>query len=73
MEWEEFNDTMNELFEEAGIEINDNNEGEADSLSYMALITSIEDEFDIELPDEFLVLDSLKNLELFKKMIFDLL
>ena len=70
---EEFNETMNELFEEAGIEVDENNECEADSLTYMALITAIEEEFDVELPDEFLVLDSLKNIELFKSMIFDLM
>ena len=68
---EEFNEIMDELFEEAGLEI-ENNECEADSITYMALITTIEEELDIELPDEFLVLDSLKNIELFKNMIFDL-
>lgn len=70
---EMFDDIMNELFEEAGIGIDENNEGEADSLTYMSLITSIEEEFDVQLPDEFLVLESLKNIELFKSMIFELL
>ena len=73
MKREEFNEIMDELFDEAGIEVDENNECEADSLTYMALITSIEEEFDIELPDEFLVMDSLKNIELFKSMIYELL
>lgn len=70
---EEFEGVMNNLLEEVGILVDENSEAEADSLTYMALITSIEEEFDIELPDEFLVLDSLKNMELFKNMIFELL
>ena len=73
MKIEEFNKIMDELFDEAGVEINENNECEADSLTYMALITSIEEEFDVELPDEFLVMDSLKNVELFKSMIYELI
>lgn len=70
---DEFNEIIDGLFEEAGIEIDGDNECESDSITYMALITSIEEEFEIELPDEFLVLDSLKNIELFKSMIFELL
>ena len=69
---EEFEERMSVLFEEAGMEVVDN-EIEAESIAYMQLITSIEEEFDIELPDQFLVKESLKNIELFKDMIFELI
>jgi len=72
MNREEFEDIMNDIFEEAGLVI-ENNECEADSFTYMNLITSIEDELDVEIPDEYLVLDSLKNIELFKDIIFGLI
>ncbi len=71
MSREEFDEKMDKLFEEVGMEVV-NNECEAESFTYMQLISSIEEEFDVELPDQFLVMDSLKNIELFKNMIFEL-
>ncbi len=67
-----FDAKMDELFEENGVIINDDNKCEASSLQYMGLISSIEDEFEIDVPDEFLVMDSLKNVGLFKDMIYEL-
>lgn len=72
MSREEFEERMEGLFEEAGMEVTDN-AIEAESIAYMQLITSIEEEFEIELPDQFLVKDSLKNIELFKSLIFELI
>ena len=48
---EEFDNIMNQLFEDVGIGKSGDIGMETDSLTYMSLITSIEDEFDIEFGD----------------------
>lgn len=72
MQKEEFKEKMYQIFEEAGVEAKEKYEIEASSLQYITIITCIEDEFEIELPDEFLAYNGLQNPEEFIDRVYTL-
>lgn len=73
MDRQEFETKMNELFEECEVEKDETGKLIADSIGYLKLVSSIEDEFDTELPDEFLAYNSLSNEENFLDLIYGLI
>ena len=72
MKKQEFFDKMMEIFEEIGIEYVSGNKVEADSIQYISLVSSVEDRFEISLPDEFLNFSSIQNVDVFLESIFEL-
>lgn len=59
-----------EILESNGIEINDQQElVELTSLQYISSLVCMEDIFNMEFPDEFLVMDSTPNIESFVSVI----
>lgn len=70
---ESFQKRMYEIFEEAGVEVKEKYEIEADSLQYIMIISAIEEEFDLELPDEFLAYNGLQNPKEFVERVFELI
>ncbi|MCM1568226.1 MAG: phosphopantetheine-binding protein [Roseburia sp.] len=72
MDKEEFRSRMYEIFEETGIAVRERYDLEADSLQYVILISTIEETFDIELPDEFLIFSAVQNTELFIDSVYEL-
>lgn len=71
MNKEEFRSRVFDIFEEAGITVRDNNELEAESLQYIEFVSAVEEEFEIDLPDEFLAFSAIKNIELFIDSIYE--
>lgn len=66
------------VFEENGIFIDDKNvllqEYIPDSLTFVSIVISIEEEFDIELPDDLLLIDHLGTFNsLWERIYFDFL
>lgn len=61
---------IRECIESNGITINaDGTLGEYDSIMFVSTIVSLEEEFDIEIPDEYLLYDFFTSLEGIEKMI----
>lgn len=61
-----------EIIEEEGIGLDQNNSIiDIDSLRYISTILNIEEEFDIEVPDEMLNFENLNNLDSFVVLIED--
>lgn len=53
-----------EIVEENGIEIDDEgNFDNIDSIKFISMLVSIEQEFDIEIPDDFLLLEKAPNID----------
>lgn len=73
MNKEEFRDRIMELFDEAGITIRDHNELEAESLQYIEFVSAVEDEFEVDLPDEFMAFSAIRNIDVFIDSIYELL
>lgn len=52
-----------EIVEENGIEIDDEGKFDnVDSIKFISMLVSIEQEFNIEIPDDFLLLDNILNI-----------
>ena len=68
----EFDDRIKEIFEEAGVLVKDACEIEASSLQYIMVVTTIEEEFGIELPDEFLAFSAVQNMQEFIDRVYEL-
>lgn len=73
MDKEAFKKRMYELYEEAGIGVNDEKQIDADSFNYICLISSIEEEFNVELPDEFLIFTNFTDVDVFIDSVYDLI
>ena len=71
MNREEFTKKMDEVFEQVGITVQKGAKLEADSLQYVYLISSIEETFDVTLPDEFLTFSSVNNTDAFLDLLYD--
>lgn len=57
-------DRVRNCIEENGIEVLDNGElGNVESINFISAIISIELEFGIQIPDEYLLSDTMSNLE----------
>ena len=53
-----------EIVEENGIEIDCEGEfGNIDSIKFISMLVSIEQEFNIEIPDDFLLLENIPNID----------
>lgn len=72
MERKAFERKMEEILEEAGIVYKEEVELEASSLQYIMVISAIEEEFDIELPDEFFAYNAISNKDSFMDSIYEL-
>lgn len=72
MSKKEFEDKMYQILEDVGIEVKEKFELEADSLQYITLISTIEEIFEIELPDEFLEFSVIQNVESFIDSVYEL-
>ena len=56
-------ESINKMLEENGIELDEQGVlTNVDSISFISTIVSIEQEFDIEFPDEYLLLSSLSSI-----------
>lgn len=55
------------IFNENGVEIIDKNEPlpEMDSINYISILVSLEQEFDIEFSDDFLIMENQPNAQVF--------
>ncbi len=73
MDKEAFRKRMFELYEEAGIGIDEEKKIDADSFNYICLISSIEEEFNVELPDEFLIFTNFTDVDVFIDSVYDLI
>ena len=71
MNREDFTKKMDEVFEQVGITVQKGAKLEADSLQYVYLISSIEETFDVTLPDEFLTFSSVNNTDAFFDLLYD--
>lgn len=73
MEKERFFQKVMGLMEESGIEISEEtNSLEADSIRYIALICALEEEFDLELPEEFLAFNALQSADQFLESLYEI-
>lgn len=72
MDRSEFESKIMEILEEAGISYKEKYELEASSLQYIMVISGIEEEFEIDLPDEFFAYNAISNMDLFMDMVYDL-
>ena len=67
---------LNRIISENGNDIASNNINEKldiDSITFVSLIVEIENEFDIEIPDDYLLIEKLGTYSQFLDMIIDLL
>lgn len=63
------------VFERVGIYVNENdfdNQLEIDSIEFVSLVVTIEEEFDIIIPEEYLIFDKLNTVNQFVVLIDEL-
>lgn len=70
---ENFIERMKELLIDAGIEYVSGDKLSADSIQYISLVSAVEEEFNILLPDEFLNYSLIQNVDVFLDAIYELL
>jgi acyl carrier protein len=64
---------IRECIENNGVLINDDGTfEEIDSLRFVSTIVALEEEFDIEIPDEYLTFDTMSSLENIKTIVLNL-
>lgn len=72
MKKDDFVCKMKELFGDAGIDYIPGERIIADSIQYIMLISSIEENFGILLPDEFMNYSAIQNMDVFLDSIYEL-
>lgn len=65
MSREEFDEKIDLIMEESGVEIDESRALVADSIQYISLIGGIEENFNVTLPDYFLAYSSVSNVDEF--------